>query len=248
MGSQGSMNAPEGGTGVNPVKVFIGYRRSDTAGYAGWLHHSLDHEYGRAEVFRDVVAISIGTDFTKAVERWIRRCDVFLCLIGPEWASPEGRRRLAEENDAVRVEVETALRLKREVIPILLQKARMPQARDLPPALEPLTVRNALEMSDGKWMEDLRRLTDRLEEVRAQRAAGTKMLGQEIYDRFSRKDRPPTWVGRTGGSTGKMFKEDVRSGRWRDQAYEVRFGGGEPSKNWFRASEFVSQVDQSQPR
>jgi hypothetical protein len=55
----------------------------------------------------------------------------------------------------------------------------MPDGDDLPADLRPLTRRNALELSDGRWRDDVRRLTSRLEEL----LAGTTAIHPTVEPR-----------------------------------------------------------------
>jgi hypothetical protein len=58
------------------AKVFISYRRADSAGYSGRVMDRLDRELGRDLVFIDVDAIPLGTNFSKVlheeVAKWRR--------------------------------------------------------------------------------------------------------------------------------------------------------------------------------
>ena len=58
------------------VKVFISYRRADSAGYSGRVMDRLDRELGRDLVFMDVDAIPLGTNFSKVLHEEIAKCDV----------------------------------------------------------------------------------------------------------------------------------------------------------------------------
>jgi hypothetical protein len=49
------------------AKVFISYRRTDSAGYSGRVMDRLDRELGRDLVFMDVDAIPLGTNFSKVL-------------------------------------------------------------------------------------------------------------------------------------------------------------------------------------
>jgi hypothetical protein len=51
-----------------PAKVFISYRRADSAGYSGRVMDRLDRELGRDLVFMDVDAIPLGTNFSKVLQ------------------------------------------------------------------------------------------------------------------------------------------------------------------------------------
>jgi hypothetical protein len=77
-------------------------------------------------------------------------CDVLLALIGNDWLTitdEDGRRRLDDPADFVRLEIEAALARNVRVIPILVEGARMPRAVELPASLAGLVRRQALELS-----------------------------------------------------------------------------------------------------
>src|SRR4051794_20347520 len=104
------------------ARIFISYRRQEANYLAGWLHDRLADHFGEARVFLDIDWIKPGLDFMKVIAEAIARSSVLLVLIGPQWlaADRNGRRRLHEPNDPVRVEIETALQLDVRVIPLLL--------------------------------------------------------------------------------------------------------------------------------
>ena len=56
------------------AKVFISYRRADSAGYSGRVMDRLDRELGRDLVFMDVDAIPLGTNFSKVLHEEIAKC------------------------------------------------------------------------------------------------------------------------------------------------------------------------------
>jgi hypothetical protein len=94
------------------AKVFISYRRADSAGYSGRVMDRLDRELGRDLVFMDVDAIPLGTNFTKVLHEEVAKCRVLLAVIGPNWLDARdehGNRRLDNPNDFVRIEIAAAL-------------------------------------------------------------------------------------------------------------------------------------------
>jgi ankyrin repeat protein len=116
-------------------------------------------------VFRDLDTIAAGEDFVEALRRKIAQSDVVLVLIGPRWlgaADDAGHWRLADEKDWVRTEIEIALERNIRVIPVLLQAATMPRAKDLPRALAGLAVRNAVDIRDASFDQDVGALIDKL--------------------------------------------------------------------------------------
>jgi uncharacterized protein len=146
--------------------LFITYRRDDSAGHAGRLFDRLAERFGARNVFRDVDTLAAGEDFQQAVRETLKRCDVLLVLIGPRWLSATdeaGRWRLADENDLVRVEIAGGLEQRLRVIPVLLQGAAMPKAKDLPGELSALTGRNAVEVRDASFNRDVDYLVSLLE-------------------------------------------------------------------------------------
>ncbi|MGR8981554.1 MAG: toll/interleukin-1 receptor domain-containing protein [Gammaproteobacteria bacterium] len=142
---------------------FISYRRSDSTGYAGRLVSSLESRVGPEKVFRDVEDIKPGDDFVEAIERNLKEAGVFLVIIGKDWLeSRDGRnrRRLDNPKDYVRLEIETALRLGGLVIPVLVGGALMPDEESLPEAMSALAKRQAIEISDSRWEQDVERLLE----------------------------------------------------------------------------------------
>ena len=145
---------------ANPA-IFISYRRDDASGDAGRIFDRLVAQFGRERVFRDVDAIPAGEDFVEAIRHRIRQADVLLVLIGPRWLTAtddEGRWRLADDGDFVRIEILGALKRGMRVIPVLLQDATMPRAQDLPGGLAPLAQRNAFEIRNTSFDRDLAEL------------------------------------------------------------------------------------------
>lgn len=143
--------------------IFIGYRREDTGGDAGRIYDRLSHAFGRERVFKDVDSIPRGVRFREYVEDIIGRCRVFVVLIGPKWidaADENGKRRLENPEDLVRVEIETALGMpKVQVLPVLVAGALMPRRDQLPGALTALTEFNAAELRrDPDFNIDMDRL------------------------------------------------------------------------------------------
>lgn len=157
---------------MNPEapKVFISYRREDTSGHAGRLYDAMAARFGEPHVFVDI-ELAPGIDFVKRIREAVGACHVLLVMIGPRWAvvvDDDGQTRIADPDDFVRLEVETALRRPDvTLIPVLVAGAKMPDPDDLPESLRSLTHRNALELSDMRWRYDVGRLNGTLDELLA---------------------------------------------------------------------------------
>lgn len=140
--------------------VFISYRRDDAEGYAGRLEESLERLLGKGSVFRDVLDIAPGDDFAATIRTRLSTAQTVLVLIGPRWAGGEtaGQRRIDDANDFVRLEVAVALDSGKRVVPVLLGGTPMPAASALPDDLEALARRNAMNLGDAHWDDDVMRL------------------------------------------------------------------------------------------
>jgi hypothetical protein len=146
--------------------IFISYRRDDAAGHAGRLSDALEARFGRDHVFRDVDDIRPGQDFVQTLEKALARCEALIVVIGREWlsiADTDGRRRLDDPQDYVRLEIATALKRGIAVLPVLLEDADMPSAADLPADIAPLARRQAARLTETAWSADVRRLLEAVE-------------------------------------------------------------------------------------
>src|ERR671910_735416 len=190
--------------------MFISYRRDESAGYTGRIADRFTEHFGKDRVFRDIDSIEPGLDFAEAIESAIGSSGVMLAVIGKNWLTATdaaGRERLQDPNDYVRMEIAAALQRNMRVIPVLVQGASMPGKNEFPEIFPPLTRRNAFELHDSSWGDDVGRLISALERVLEHRKAKayssvpdeTKLLvTQEVEparpagNRFDR-DRARTW-------------------------------------------------------
>jgi glycerophosphoryl diester phosphodiesterase len=151
-------------------RIFISYRRQDSAYPAGWLYDRLADRFGADQIFKDVDSIELGDDFVETITNAVGSCDILLALIGQEWldiASSDGTRRLSDPDDFVRLEIEAALERKVLLIPILVDGALMPRGDQLPPSIAPMVRRQALELSPNRFRADTERLLDVMERTLA---------------------------------------------------------------------------------
>ncbi|HVM01598.1 MAG TPA: toll/interleukin-1 receptor domain-containing protein, partial [Acidimicrobiales bacterium] len=147
--------------------IFISYRRDDTAPYARLLSGALASRFGAHRVFRDIDTLTPGTDFPRAIADAVEGCDVLLALIGPGWLTAErdGRRRLDDPGDFVRLEIAAALERGTLVVPVLMERTPMPAGDELPAPIAALADRNALRLADESWGDGVRRLLEALERL-----------------------------------------------------------------------------------
>jgi hypothetical protein len=147
-------------------RIFISYRRADTANQAGWLAERLAGHYGRPQVVKDVDSIQLGNDFAEVIAAAVTSCDALVALIGHQWLAAA-----AGPDDFVRVEIESALTRGIRVIPVLVDGARMPTAAELPPGLAMLAQQPPLSLGAANPEGDVSRLTQVLDQTMAARSA-----------------------------------------------------------------------------
>ena len=81
----------------------------------------------------------------------LEESNIVLAIVGPHWIGPDDeQRRLASPTDPVRLEIETALRKDKPLIPVLVSRAVMPQPEALPDSLHEFAYRNAIQIVSGE--------------------------------------------------------------------------------------------------
>lgn len=132
-------------------KVFICYRRAETVYVAEHIYadlkQGLEQEFGQDAVFIDLKDVPPGVRFPSYLSEQIAQAGVMLVIIGKQWLTvksegshwnPKGSRRLDDPGDFVRLEIEAALQRGITLIPVLVQGASMPEAKELPKSLRGL--------------------------------------------------------------------------------------------------------------
>jgi hypothetical protein len=148
------------------MKVFLSYRRDDTAGRAGRIADVFTTRYGARNVFQDVDAAAPGLDFAERVDAAIVDSDVMLVVIGRGWlnsTAADGGRRIDRPDDFVRREVNAALNAGIRVVPVLVDGAELPESDQLPEELSGMLRRQAVSVRDVSWHQDVDDLIRRLE-------------------------------------------------------------------------------------
>ena len=190
-------------------RIFISYRRRDTADVVGRVCDRLVARYGRNSIFLDVDDIPAGVDFPNRINEVLTRSAVVLVAIGPIWLSicdEKGKQRLENPEDHVRVEIERALDVGLPIIPLLMGgNVNMPGPTELPASLRALAHINGLLIrSDPDFDNDIRRLflelapflsnrhtmsehgTSGRVSARARIEDEVKPIGQKLPDGYSR--------------------------------------------------------------
>jgi TIR domain len=251
----GAVKIPVMDDRMEDLRIFVSYRRADTRGYAGWLSYCLEERYGRDNVFRDVDSLEPGVPFMDAIEKWIKKADVVLCVMGEKWSTitdAAGNRRLDAADDPVRAEVATALKRKgKRTIPVLIEGSRMPTPSELPEDIRALTDLNGHVLSDARWRDDFAKLDaflSKLVQEKVEKGRRASVTGEEIVRRYKSQEEPPDFVGVAGGfppkGKGSRLEELKATESLRSQEFQVQYGGVCPEHlNWGTIDAFVRAVE-----
>ncbi|MFN8531500.1 MAG: toll/interleukin-1 receptor domain-containing protein [Anaerolineae bacterium] len=143
-------------------KIFVSYRRTDTQYMTDRLVDHLGSAFRASNVFQDVGHVPFGEDFRTYIAEQIRQCDIVLVMIGEQWVE-EIRSRAGRVDDFVRLEVEQAIEQKKLIIPILVDRAVMPEPSDLPASIADIVFRNAAPLrANPDFDNDLQHLIEQI--------------------------------------------------------------------------------------
>jgi hypothetical protein len=138
-------------------KIFISYRRDDTGHAVDRLSDALSEAYGAEAVFLDTDSIEIGRRFDTQIDQALVAARVLLLAIGPRF----GGRRLHNSQDWVRKEIIRSIRLKKPVIPLLIDDGELPNA--LPRELAALPSYQSFPLRRETWRDNVTALIKLLE-------------------------------------------------------------------------------------
>ena len=139
------------------MRVFISYRRRDSGGHIPRIKRILEEStiHGQAcELFIDVETISPGRDYVDAIARSLKTSDVALALVGRHWLVEDGVRRIDAAEDPVRLELRTAISMKVPLVAVLVDRAAMPSASELPADIREITRAKAVTLRRETFDQD----------------------------------------------------------------------------------------------
>ena len=164
----GNEKMSESNIQASPGSIFICYRREDSADVTGRIYDRLVDHFGAERVFMDVEAIRLGYDFRSEIDQTIKVCSIVIVVIGDKWlAETDGKRRIDDENDRVRIEIESALRREIPIIPVLARGASHPTKAMLPASLEALAYRHGTSIRHEHFRGDVDSLISQMDKLLA---------------------------------------------------------------------------------
>ena len=133
------------------IKIVISYRRKDSQSTTRAIFERLEREFGVGSVFMDV-NIPLGTDFRAYIDDILKQCDILIAVVGRKWlgGKKNGQARILDEDDFVRLEIETAIQRKIVIIPVLVDGASMPSKVHLPVSMREFAFRHAAKVDTGR--------------------------------------------------------------------------------------------------
>jgi hypothetical protein len=145
------------------TKVFVSYRRSDTAAVAGDIHRALADAFGEKRVFQDL-QIDPGEAYPERLIGELNDSSIVVVVVGDDWVTAKatwGVRRIDQDHDWVRREVRTALDQDKLVVPVLVEGATLPSEQEqkvLPSDIRQLIFRQAVKYRHADRNSDLKEL------------------------------------------------------------------------------------------
>jgi hypothetical protein len=133
--------------------IMISYRRADAPDMAGRISDHLSTKYGEKNVFFDFNSIPTGANYRKRIEKAIVNSNVVIVIIGQHWLgkNADGKpSRMADASDNVRVELDTAMKHAKPILPLLVNGAVMPAESEFPDSLKELASYNAGRVDSGQ--------------------------------------------------------------------------------------------------
>jgi hypothetical protein len=229
------------------ARIFISYRRADSAGYVGRLHDHLIRYFDPDEIFLDVGTIKAGEDFESVIDQVVGSCDALIAVIGPRWLEILQEKGDIQK-DYLRIEIRTALNRDILVVPALVERASMPNDKDLPNDLKALRRRHAIELSHDRFAYDVDRLVEAIGGAKAkvrvslgasyQSLIRTRILNpQEVFEVLIDRKK----VGKIEGPGISLSRSKSKQEAWHPIETQVESGLHKISIR-SRKSEFDSGV------
>jgi hypothetical protein len=203
-------------------EIFINYRTGDGDQLAATLDEALRHRFGDDAVFRDGRSIRAGAEYPHALLTHLRRSQVVLAVMGPQWAAA---RELRRADDWVRRELLEARDCRIPVVPVLTDPSvRWLRREQLPPELAWLAERQALRFTSYHSARDLAVIGDEVMDIVPELAAAAPGSPDG--------SAPATSNSTTGGRHGTVvqgrdFGGDVAGTVYKDNAGPFHTGSGD---------------------
>ncbi|MBR6842219.1 MAG: toll/interleukin-1 receptor domain-containing protein [Prevotella sp.] len=144
----------------NKTQIFISYRREDGQGDARSIEQALISKFDRSVVFFDFTSLQ-DKKFNLQILDSIYSCNDFILIL-----SPKSMKKCVKKGDWVALEIRTALKYKKHIIPVNIDNGFKEWPRRFPKDLAELREEQQLEFQRGSlFYESFEKLVERLESV-----------------------------------------------------------------------------------
>ena len=155
------------------MRLAISYRRTDRSETLEKLEQALIARFGAENVYKDLSTNKLGEPWLGDWADAYINADVTLVVIGPTW-EPE---QLRSKRDAVRLEIWGSQMQGVPLVPVLIDKAVMPDVRQLPRFLRSLPWSHGFVIDPHQTEEDIAKLLEKLEhDTHPRRSASQGLL------------------------------------------------------------------------
>jgi formylglycine-generating enzyme required for sulfatase activity len=219
-------------------RVFLSYRREDSAYAAQGIFKELETAYGSDSVFMDVHSIPFALDFRQQLIEAVSHCELFVAIIGTKWLTATldgGRRCLDDSRDYVRIEIEAAFEGGMTVLPVLVDSATMPGEELLPHSLRDLAYLNAFELPpDRSFHEKLKQIVEVIENCVSSGQTNRQRVDSET---------PPSPLR---SFVPKKYSMLIQSGQYFSNAAGVRLRIIPPGEFWMGSPDSDEHADEDE--
>jgi 4a-hydroxytetrahydrobiopterin dehydratase len=156
-------------------RVFLSYRRSDSADQAIALKIVLEQKLPDVSVFVDTASVNPSDYWPNRLTMALDHSSAVIALIGPNWRFGEdGTDRFADPNDWVLLELTHALERKVDsVVPVFFDTTTTAAYQDLPTGLIDLRNIQVLDLrQDENWSQSVDRLASSIAKILGTVATG----------------------------------------------------------------------------
>ncbi|MCB9272680.1 MAG: SUMF1/EgtB/PvdO family nonheme iron enzyme [Lewinellaceae bacterium] len=116
----------------HPISIFISYRRGDTLDQAREFKNALEKQFVRgATVFLDERNIQLTEDWQPKLKAELRKAEIMLSLIGPDWENQIRARKADPEVDWVLFEIRQAMAEHIDIIPVFIDREQAGKVEQL---------------------------------------------------------------------------------------------------------------------
>ncbi|TNC81289.1 MAG: hypothetical protein C9356_09285 [Oleiphilus sp.] len=150
------------------MKIFINYRRESLDGadqnFVNRLKNFLSNAFPPQGIFLDSHSIPPASHFDDVIKEAINTSDVMLSVIGENWLQTLKENEASDSKDFVVDEITHAISNKVAIVPVIVERARLPREADLPESIRGMLFRNAIHVriADQQFENDLGQLVESL--------------------------------------------------------------------------------------